>query len=727
MPGLKAVVNGKEGEVDVYSAIKANMPDAKILDFNPGTMQAKLQMPDGTEGDLDVRAAMAQEGIDVKGSSGDFNKPETPLQSSPLGFVDRAALGLLSSESTDMERIKQLLDIGDKAAGGKGWDAWASKNENRALTYMKKNFDDVKVVGDEFVVKKGGNWYKANASGFDKGDAAEFLGQSGLNLMGAIAGGSAGAAIGTAAGPIGTAVGGIAGGLLGDTAAEAGEELLANGIAYGKLKASEIGANLGANAIMSMAGEVGGITARGLIKGLASVTTKASSGVKDLMAKLVPAVGGTVSEEAYKHTTASRENLQAVSKHILRADQAAAAQQANPVVSEMIDITKDFIKKSKEQLHADFGARLDKIAPKIADAGYKLDVADVENVVKNAMELAPDDAGKYAPLMRRIDMLKSQARSTPTEVDGTVSYNLLGEKAVRETRNLIELARKTLGFKQLKEAKAFEKITGEQAAGRYNVVDFLDQKILSGAQAANTDSAMAIMNQRYGIGNDAIKGLERLMSTGGDKAEQTARYLGQPGKGSNDFMRQIDNLKALGIGGVDNVRKELVSREAAMQFSPMLLNAFTNRPTLGRVGSIVGLAAAGGAATGDFGYITNTVRDHPILSAAVGTLLLSPRGTLKAMQGVSAVKSGLKAATVPFDQAAMQARGYMNTARAIGGISRLNDASRNQLLQNADLFSSYVQQVQSINANMERMPAAALATAREAATPGNIQGGQGGK
>lgn len=720
MPGIKVEQNGRTGTVDVYSQLLAEVPGGKLLEFDPNLMQAKIQAPDGKTGTVDVRADLEQQGLKVKGVDGTFNAPETPLNNSPLGFMDRAALGLLSSESTDLERIKQLLDIGDRAQGGQGWDAWATKNEKRALGYLKKNFEDVKIVNDEYVVKKNGAWYKANSPGFDAGDAAELMGQSGLNLMGAMAGASAGASIGAALGPTGAAVGGVAGGILGDNVAEAAEEMLSYGITGGKVDMQEVGNNLAANAMMSFAGEAGAYGAKGLVKGLAAIATKATGESKALLAKVIPSLGGTVSEDVFKYTTASRENLTNVSKKIMIMDR-AGKEEANPILSDMVEQTGNFISNAKEKLYEDFGERLNKITPEMAKAGYRLDVGQLEEVVKNAMDIVPEDAGKYSPLMKTINNLKKIANVESAE-DGADEYIIEGARAVKATRDLKELANKSLGIQHLKNLKAFEKITSNQAATRSSIVDFLDDKLTAGAQAANVSTEMSLLNQRYGQGLDALKAMEKAVGSGDDKkAEAVARAIAQPGSGSNSLRQAVDNLKLLGITDVDKFRNELISSEAALQFSPLIMNPFQSRPTIGRVAAITALAAPGLAQGGDFGYIQNTVKEHPFLSAVVGTAFLSPRGTFKAIQAGSAVKQAVR---VPFDQAKVLARQSVNTARAIGGISRLSEASKTQLLQNANLLSSYMQETTNINNQVPTDAAQMLNEASKVVMPNSSQNGQ---
>jgi hypothetical protein len=206
----------------------------------------------------------------IKGAEITVNTPDQPVEISPIGVLERAAL------------------VG---AG----------NEKGKLKYLKSRFQDVRY--DEqggLVVKDKNVWRSVDPAGLGGGDAWEMskelakdiadLSDVALTTAGGIVGAAKGAALGLAAGPAGGIVGGIIGAGTGSAVARAGATILGKLAGTYEATPEEVGKEL---AFEFAAASVGQGLATGVkptaqwLKGVVKGINKIPAGAKDIAEEIV--------------------------------------------------------------------------------------------------------------------------------------------------------------------------------------------------------------------------------------------------------------------------------------------------------------------------------------------------------------------------------------------------------------------------------------------------------
>lgn len=252
----------------------------------------KVVGPDGNTGQLDVHGLLKSEGIgsDV---SVLYNTPDTAVDSSPVGFADRVALGL--------------------------------GNAKGQLDYLKHNYQDAQLNGEgDVMVKDKGIWHRVDARGLGSGDGwdmAKELAGDGADLIkdGILAaGGMMGAASGAAGGLFAFGAGAVPGAILGSGAGTAAASTLT--MALGRIvntyQADTIDTikDVGFDAMLGLTGE--GIAAGAkhtVVPKLASMLANfagdsTSAGVKNTIARgITTLTNGTVSSESAARAVSNPE------------------------------------------------------------------------------------------------------------------------------------------------------------------------------------------------------------------------------------------------------------------------------------------------------------------------------------------------------------------------------------------------------------------------------------
>jgi hypothetical protein len=226
----------------------------------------QFQTPQGEVVSLDVKGYLKSKGVPADKLALEFNTPDAPLDSSPVGMWDRVKLAL--------------------------------GNNKGGVKYLKSKFEDAAFSEDHgLMVKDKGVWQKvdksATASWSDPWELTRDIVEGGVSILPSAAASAKGAAVGLAAGPVGAIVGagvggatagaatrGILGRLAGTYEATPEEELKDVGLDF-LLNAGGQGLALGAKPTL----QAFGTAVKNIVK--ATKVDKAAAGTIDVMADVL--------------------------------------------------------------------------------------------------------------------------------------------------------------------------------------------------------------------------------------------------------------------------------------------------------------------------------------------------------------------------------------------------------------------------------------------------------
>lgn len=720
---------GQSGSIDIKDSLAQQ--GLELTEFNPDTLEAKVKDPvSGRTGSVNVAQGAGLQG-----------KEDIVVDSSPLTAMERVQLGMVKKDATVygqyLQKAKAVLG-GTAIPGQKEFDAQAPVQEGRALNFLKKKFEDARVVNGNFQVKQNGVWKMAdsnNSSLADYGkDIAEFVGNSGLNIMGAIAGATYGAGVGSFGGPIGTIIGGVLGSVAGSVVGEVAEEGTAIGISDGVIDPNVIGNELITEATLGLAGELpfaklgAKLAAKAASRGLAAnseeiikegmqiavaknqrgftkISKEASPGVKDSIAKIYSTANANISQPALRTAIDSPENMAEVIQHS-KTIANLGPNDPNPVLNDMGDIIQDGLMKVYKSAQKDYGETLNKVQFALNGTKFETNLSELSKYADQQLSQISDDAGGYIrPLLR---VLKSE---------------VAGEKAAR-TVNKAEVATTNTGARMLDLAGTSAAEVSTKAGAKENDV------ILKGGIAFNKlrelnkviDDRLESLGaykadiNKSNAANEAISALEKIKAQVDEHITAATKYVDlgpkfeaqkvQYGELKDSFKKiwgrafsatrdtdfaqrvakdtvDLDKSEALKTinklrpeFNYDKITRDLRVRQAAIETK----DAFA----FPKSGPAFTAAVAGAGA-----FLTS----HPLIGAPVVAAAISPKAALKmaskSTQLAATAQNVGKVARIPMDQAKQAARKLVIMANTSGVIHAMPAAQKQLLLKDKNLFDKY--------------------------------------
>lgn len=728
MPKFKVTTaDGQEGIFDPVVNIVAREPSlakARITGWDAKSQTIKAVSEQGDDIELNVPQYAASLGIKVKGLEGEFNDSKTAVDSSPVSLWQRFKLGLANSESGE---VKTLLDA-MKGVAAPEMDANSEKHQARALAMLRKQFDDAKYVNGEYVVKKEGVWHKADAPGFDAGDALQFAAGNGLNIIASIAAGTLGAVGGSVVPGAGTAAGGIAAAGVGAGLAEAAEEALAYAIVGEGLDVEGALQDITTESIMGLGGEgaakgvmkVGSAAVKATrieavengvkqtIQGFKNFATKADPKVKDAVAGVYGQIGPGMSRATTREMIESPETVQQalMTGKVFNSGDAGRVK----VHTAMVDTLQTAIEGVEHANQELYGAMVDDLAlaASKSDAPVTLNLNEtlegLEKLLKNA---SPEKRNFLDPVIGKTKelieaMRPAKAKSVLLDASGKVIEQaekpaiLEGAAAIRALHKLKMSTSEKLGKLGAFTKNTVDSLTdADTLRTAMDMEDFLDSKILAAADTLDLTDSVKAARSLYGETKDALRPIKgKIFSekmpinniikaareeAGEDVITAFARLDKLPsGKAVTKALRQVRIAQA----GIETAPRFAVPKETVKQ----------------------SVAGAGAVAT---------VAANPVLGSIVVGSMMSPRAAAFVARNLTssggAAKVAGKAAAVTGKAVSMGAEGARKaasvlTSRAVvsGFIHTLSREQKDELMRNPEAF----QELLSRSGNMEKRGAA---------------------
>lgn len=212
MPIVFTDSSGQDQEVDLNVEAQARFgPKAYLKSYDKSAKKA-LFFDGEKDQEFNLGEELTKAGMKLR-QDDVVNTPETASDISPLGWRERYNMGLLTREAEPFQDLISKINPMNT-----GSPREQKVQQARAMARLKQLYEDAVIVDGSIRVKDKGVWKLADSSSDSLGeDAAEFIGNAGLNIALGVAGG----ALGTPMGPAGIAGGAIIGSALGELAEEA--------------------------------------------------------------------------------------------------------------------------------------------------------------------------------------------------------------------------------------------------------------------------------------------------------------------------------------------------------------------------------------------------------------------------------------------------------------------------------------------------------------------------
>lgn len=726
MPTFKAFSQGEEGTFDPVSAIQQQNPglkDFRITDYDPKTKTIKAESADGQH-ELNVPEYAKSLGVNVMELEGDFNDASTALDSSPVSSWQRFRLGLATSETAE---VKQIYDAIAKTGATPELDARVEKNQHRALSILKKEFDDAKVSNGEYVVKKDGIWHKVDAPGLSKGDVAQFAGASGLNILGTIIGGGIGALGGSVAPGPGNVAGAVAGSTAGSAIGEAAENLLSYAIERDQIDVKGASQDILTESVMNLVGEgtvragwavgkkaalsaaettAGKVVAKAAeaaktqtINGFKAFAQKANPKVKDGMAALFSFANNNLSRSATREMLESPTTVQ-------EAMATGERFRVNPQVvqDQMVETLQGGIEAVEKANQAQYGVMLDGMKAK-ADKNVVLDLADTvkqfnkilygtDNVLESGA--ARENRNFLDPVINEtkdmIAKLRGKAVAKPIlDAEGNVisgglkPAELTGAQAI-EALNQMKMST-THKLKKLGAFNAKGATTDARTLmAAHEMENFIDSKIWAIANTLNLKDEVKAARTLYGQTKDSLKVINgKIMSETNPITNMTKIARDELGADASAAFSRLEGLPG-GKKLKEALRKVRVM-QSGIEMSPRL--------ALQR-GEARGAAVGGGMAATAWANPSTLPLMIPFASPrAAGFMARNLAGTGGIPQ--AAARTVGQAAGLTGKAARGAARMLTNQAAIAGFINTLSRQQKDMLLKDPEAFGKFVQETSKFN------------------------------
>lgn len=697
---LRIMVKGVPGSMDVRSDLASQ--GLTLESFDSNTLTAKVKNLDGQSGTVNV-------GKDA----GLLNNPDVVIDQSPLSAMDRVQLGMVRKDATVygqyLQKAKAFLK-GEAIPGMAEFDAQAPVQEKRALQLLKSKFEDSRIVDGNFQVKDRGVWRMAdssNSSLADYGkDISEFIGSSGLNIMGAIAGGSAGATAGAGAGllggpaapltvPGGAIIGGALGSITGAMAGELAEEGTAIAISDGVVDPQVIANELMTEGTLGLVGELpmaaiglklaGRAAAKGITegsdaiakealtasvqknqRGFTKVASEASPGVKDSIAKMYSMANANISQPALRTALDSPENMAEVIQHS-KTIANLAPNAPNPVLNDMGDILQDNLMKVYQAAQEQYGEVLRKVQFALTGTKFETNLADLSKFSNQQLsQLSDEAASSIKPVL---NLLNNEAKA----VEGGILKGGVGFNKLMQINQAIDDRLGALGAFKANVNKS--NAANESIEALQRIRDVVDSHITAATKYVDLGPALETKKQNYGQLKDALKTIwGQAFSSARDTDFAVKFARGELDQTKDQAFKIINELQP--SFNLDKLTRDVRVRQAAIETK----DAFA-LPKSGPAAFAAGAAAVGFLAKA------------PLLAAPFVVSAFSPKGALKLASGTNkaaaSIGSGLSKTKIPYDAAKNSARKLVIMANTSGAIHALPVAQKAAILKDKTLFDKF--------------------------------------
>lgn len=716
MPSFKVTTkDGQEGSFDPLVAITTQnlgLANARVTGYDAKTKTIKAMSDDG-ELSLNVPEYAKSMGLNVGDLDGDFNDAATAVDSSPVSMWQRVKLGLANSEAGE---AKTLLDSLKNAGAQPEVDARSEANQKNALAFLKKDFQDAKIVNNEYVVKKDGVWHKVDAPGLSAGDVAQFAAANGLNILGSIVGGGLGAAGGAAislpAGGTGAVPGAMAGSAGGAAVMEAAEEALRIAIVGGEVNVEGAAQDILTEGLMGLAGEgaakaatVAGKAAvkgagklvpqaaddmaKAAINGMKSFATKADPKVKDMVASLYGTIGPGMSRATTREMIESPETVQ-------QALMTGKMFKSGPdglvkVHTTMVKTLQTSLEGVEAANQARYGEMIEQLAG-AADDTITLNLDEtlegLEKILKGA---SPEKRGFLDPVIGKTKDLIALAKpkkatsvlldSSGKLIQGTEQPAVLsGPAAIRAMHKLKMSTTEKLGKLGAFSKNTVDSLTdADTLKTAIDLEDFLDSKILASADQLNLSKEVQSARELYGATKDALRPIKgKIFSEKMPIANLTKAAREEAGDDVIMAFAALDKLPGgravtkamqqvrIAQAGIETADRWAVPKEAVKQ-------------SVAGAGAVATLAAnpvMGGMVVGSM--------FSPRTAGFIARNLTSSGGLAQASKGMA--KTVGQAAGISADAAAKAARMLTTRAAVAGYMHTLSRSAKDELLSNPESF-----------------------------------------
>lgn len=701
---------GRKGTIDFASELQAQYPGAQIDSFDSATGTVQFRM-NNKKGSINLNEELAKQGLQLDGT-GDVNTPDKAADISPLSWQERWELGYLTRESTDFQRL--ISSVKTMFGGTPVSDEQLKVNEKRAIGQLKKRYEDATISNGELVVKDKGVWKKVDSSSDTIGqDAAQFLGNAGLNALGAIAGAGVGAAAGAAGGPLAplTVPGAaIIGGAVGSMLGEVAEEATAVGIAGGAVDMKAAATDILTEGVLGLVGEAAGqsigkaLTVKGakevakasamakearVERGMTKLTETADSKVKDTIAQIYSTVNNNISEAPLREAIDSADNFKTAKQWA----NAASRQPADSATIQrgMAELVQTSLDKAQQVAETKFGIVLDAAKNKIDDS-FSINLADRLKQLKSVQDNAYDQNKRwFSDLIKEtensIKVLEKQQKQPILYGKNALEYTLRQQRHVKQ---------------QLKTAGAY-KPTPPPGALDARLIDGLDTirqsfdgEITKAVEKTSLKPEYSNIVSMYKQTQDAFRTIwSKAMS---DKFDITfAQKIAKRDVGPETIDALNSLTKLHPEAKIDKMLSDIRLRQAGLDMSQWL-----KLPNLTGASFTAGSTFLG-----------------PQAAAVVGTAAVSPK--VAAMQARTAAKTAdmsTNALKQAMPAARKSARALLGMAHSARFMSALGQTESRSVLQNPEAFNAIMQQADQFsqdlaNADESKVIEAATRAAQE--------------
>jgi hypothetical protein len=320
----------------------------------------EVETDDGKKGTLDLNEVLREQGIGTKGMQYEVNTPDSPLEVSPIGMVDRAKLAL--------------------------------GNEAGKLEYLKKRYNEVKYVPEKgIVVRNHGIWQTVDPEGLGEGDAWERTKELAKDVIDlgdiALAAGAstAGAVGGATLGPVGAMGGAAAGGGVAETLRTS----LGRLVGTYKATPQEQIEDIGIEAILNLGGEGLALGAKPALKGIANAFKNIGKAAPEASKEIIAQSLGKLTGVGSEATRLMMDNPDEVIANIAKAKRVArtTGEVVDNLADEQIKTGTQILEKAPEALDRLYTAKKMELAKAAAGMGE----VNMGNVVKTTLNQLEQD------------------------------------------------------------------------------------------------------------------------------------------------------------------------------------------------------------------------------------------------------------------------------------------------------------------------------------------------
>lgn len=459
--------------------------------------------------------------------------PDAPINKSPVEIIDRLKL--------------------------------VTGNTPGKLKYLKQKFEDAIVdKSGDILVKKEGLWHRVDANGLGDGDAwdmtkelvkdAADLSDIALAAAGSAVSGAKGAALGSLAGPAGTVAGGLAGAAAGGGAAEGIRTSLGRLVGTYDATPEEQMADIGKEAILSLAGEGLALGVKPTVK-LFSKAFKKFENVpnftKEQLASVIEGTNGTPAWAA-RRVMDGTDNVLSHTDMALKkiGPQAPTDQAVDVLMQEQTKLVKKYAPVANQKLQAQYAkdtADLLKAVPE----NFK---ADMKEVTTNALTFLENEGyGKTVELggKKRFQLYSNEELAKqfgmPTEQIG----KRLGPETRKGMQELVKV---------INDLNLYGTASGKQGAAkvlqlRKSIRDNLDGVF-------NKDAPDEVKRVAYQLKNTLYEGMGKPFADAGLGSKYLA--INQNYAAKKDAVNLLmDAASSDNPQAVDNLVKQLSSKAGA--------------------------------------------------------------------------------------------------------------------------------------------------------------------